>query len=173
MKTVFIVLILSFFIGCSGAKKTVTLSEGTVSESSERYDESFDPTTLEDDDIEITRDEGSVNNTEQKIGNRLPESPVKTSKSSDADGWRVQILATKNIETATLVHQKASDQFALSDFKAYLIFEAPLYKVRVGDATDRNDAEVIRELARAHGYAEAFIVRSKIAVVQDSIQFQP
>jgi hypothetical protein len=153
-------------IGCASSSKVKSGDEKADKNVSEKYDESFDPTTLNDDDIEIGRENN--NNT---VTEPVEQHPVKPeNKSNDKvvmheiEGYRVQILATSSIEAATLQQQKAIDKFADHEYKIYLIYEAPLYRLRMGDATNRREAEVIRDLAKERGYDEAFIVRSKVVV---------
>jgi hypothetical protein len=125
-----------------------------------QYDESFDPLTLDDDDIIIAGDEYT-----QVIDNpgSNPDSAIIPTM-RELTGFRVQILATKNIETASLFEQEASERFNNLDHKTYLIFEAPLYKIRVGDCKKRTQAEELRDMALQYGYRESFIVKSKIQV---------
>jgi len=124
-----------------------------------RYDETFDPLTLNDDDLEITAD--SI-----RIPGDMTETTTDTTAQSmvakEAEGFRIQILATNNIESASLTEQEAMARFASLGVKIYLIFEAPLYKIRVGDFIDRNAAEDLRDKAKELGYGTAFIVKTKI-----------
>ena len=46
----------------------------------------------------------------------------------------------------------------------YVYFQAPWYKVRVGDFETRNDAEAKLREARQKGYREAFWVPSDVRV---------
>ena len=166
MKYIISFCLLILIVNCAGVKETTDRRERE--QSSTPYDESFDPLSLEDDDITITKNQESTDR-EAKPEESAEETTMESAAGSrQMDGWRVQILATKNIENATLVHQEASDQFELSDISAYLIFEAPLYKVRIGNALTRTEAEAIRDLARDYGYSEAFIVRSKVMVNPDN-----
>ncbi|TFH01657.1 MAG: SPOR domain-containing protein [Calditrichales bacterium] len=84
----------------------------------------------------------------------------------EVNGYRVQILATKNIETASLYEQEATERLQGYDHKTYLIFEAPLYKIRVGDCKTRLEAESVREIMEDYGYRETFIVKSKIRIME-------
>ena len=125
----FISLLIAFIIiGCSSSEQMTTRGD---QKKSNQYDESFDPNSLNDDDIVIHKiDAGSV-------------SPVKNNTSTSAvtgqpeyrevRGFRVQLIATKSIETATLAEQEAKDLFESLNHKTYLIFDAPFYKLRVGD----------------------------------------
>jgi len=71
-------------------------------------------------------------------------------------------MATNNIGTASLTEQEATARFGPQGFKVYLVFEAPLYKIRVGDCLERNAAEELRDKAKDFGYGGAFVVKSKI-----------
>jgi hypothetical protein len=144
--------------GCSGTKEVV--KDNNPPPDTYRYDESFDPLSLEDDDILIEGDTQSpvIDNTETKSDSG------EEIKLKEITGFRVQIFATKDIETASLFELEASERFGHLDHKIYLIFEAPLYKIRVGDCKDRMQAEELRDLATQYGYRESFIVKSKIQV---------
>ena len=153
LSLLFMLLILS----CAGTKETTTPTQETIV--SPKYDESFDPLTLNDDDIIIDP------------GKKTTESPQKTeqinqtasdNKRKEVNGFRVQILATSNIETASLTEQEATDRFEKGGHQTYLLFEAPLYKVRIGDCLQRNEAEELRELALSYGYSGAFIVKTRV-----------
>ena len=68
------------------------------------------------------------------------------------------------MEKATLLEEEAKSQFATSGHKTYLVFEAPLYKIRLGDFTTRNQAEDLKIQALRYGYRESFIVRTKVTI---------
>jgi len=163
-KIIVISLFFCLLAGCTASKTTRTdQSERPVNNF---YDESFDPLSLNDDDIVINKEEEINLNESNKSDTNLNKETLINRK--EVDGYRVQILATKNIETATLIQQKAKDQFAVMNYNTYLIFETPLYRVRVGDALNRKQAETIRDVAKDYGYDEAFIVRSKVLVDDSS-----
>lgn len=145
-------------MSCAGTKEVV--KEDTPLTVKYQYDESFDPLTLDDDDIVIAGDD-DPQIIENSVDKPINENPLVIKEKT---GFRVQILATKNIETASLFEQEASERFNNLDHKTYLIFEAPLYKIRVGDCEDRAQAEELRDQAMQYGYRESFIVKSKIQV---------
>jgi len=147
-----------FIMGCAGTQEVV--KDEIPKTEIYKYDESFDPLTLDDDDIIIAGDE-NIQIIDNSVTN--PNTVVPTVV-KEINGFRVQILATKNIETASLFEQEASERFNNLDHKTYLIFEAPLYKLRVGDCRKRPQAEEIRDMALQYGYRESFIVKSKIQV---------
>jgi hypothetical protein len=127
------------------------------------YDESFDPLTLKDDDItDELKKSAPLADPENKIDGKVEIKSVLSP--ATVQGYRVQIIATRDIESATLTRQKAEEQFSTTDHKSYLIYEAPQFKIRLGDAATREEAEEIRNLAREYGYRGAFIVRSEVTV---------
>jgi hypothetical protein len=152
------ILIAAIYLGCAGTKEVV--KEEDNPQIIAQIDESFDPLTLNDDDIVIEGEKLGTND-DVKIND-----DTKIAVPKEINGFRVQILATKNIETASLFEQEASERFQNQDHKTYLIFEAPLYKIRVGDCKDRSEAELLRDMAKSYGYREAFIVKSKIQVIE-------
>jgi len=147
-----------FIMGCAGTQKVV--KDDIPQQDIYKYDESFDPLSLDDDDIIIAGDE-NIEITDNSGNNPKTEIPPVV---KEMTGFRVQILATKNIETASLFEQEASERFTNLDHKTYLIFEAPLYKIRVGNCRKRAEAEELRDMDLQYGYRESFIVKSKIQV---------
>ncbi len=159
MKILILFVVIGLIAGCSSTKQ---VSDPLGDRVSPKYDESFDPNTLNDDDIVIAKIEPKVVEAENNNSeNQLADGEIKF---KEASGFRVQLVATKNIESATLTEQEAKDLFDTMKHKVYLIFDAPLYKVRVGDVINRNDADEIRDTAKDYGYREAFIVPSKVNV---------
>ena len=75
------------------------------------------------------------------------------------EGYRVQVLATRERFKAEKLQ---SDLEELFEYKIYVIFEAPNYKVRIGDFIDRQKAEKFREQLSKNGYSSAWIIRTKI-----------
>ena len=162
------ILLIALIYACGTSGKVIKENDPQQNKiKTSRYDESFDPLSLDDEDIIITKKEekeSDQNTADNKIENTADEEVVLL----ESEGFRVQIFATRSIETATLAQQKAVDQFSDSNYKVYLVFEAPLYRLRIGDALSRSDAEDIRDLAKERGYDEAFIVRSKVMIPENA-----
>ena len=87
---------------------------------------------------------------------------------SVSEGYRVQVLATRYFERADslAVIMKST----LSD-SVYVDFEAPNYKVRVGDFIDRNSAESLQQDLVKMGYNSAWILRSRINSKASGIEY--
>jgi hypothetical protein len=76
------------------------------------------------------------------------------------DGFRVQVIATDNIEEA---NQTRSEIYSKTTNKEiYINFEPPFYKVKVGDFTSRQDAEDLKFMLNQLGFKEARIVQETV-----------
>jgi hypothetical protein len=76
-----------------------------------------------------------------------------------SEGYRVQILATRYFEyadsLAISISRKVNDS-------VYIEFEAPNYKVRVGDFINRESAELFQQELMGMGYRASWILRTRI-----------
>ena len=75
------------------------------------------------------------------------------------EGYRVQILATKQLVNAERLQKDLS---SILNQKIYIVFEAPNYKVRVGNFIDRSKAENFRKNLIKEGYQSSWIIRTRI-----------
>lgn len=75
------------------------------------------------------------------------------------DGFRVQVLATRFIDNADSLRVLLMNKYGLN---VYVTFEAPNYKVRVGDFIDRAGADQLRKQLSANGYPSAWIIHTRI-----------
>ena len=85
--------------------------------------------------------------------------PSLDSVQSVSEGYRVQVLATRYFERAdslaVIMKNTVSDS-------VYVDFEAPNYKVRIGDFIDRDSAESLQQELMQMGYNSAWILRARI-----------
>jgi len=70
-------------------------------------------------------------------------------------GYRVQLIETDDREAALDARNLALLRFAEN---VYLIFEPPLYKVRVGDFSSRDKAQRLQDEAIQKGFKRAWVV---------------
>lgn len=79
------------------------------------------------------------------------------------EGYRIQIAASPTREDAERFAEAARER--LPSDSVYVYFQAPWYKVRVGDFATRGDAEDrLKEVRKIRTYREAFWVPSEIRV---------
>ena len=75
------------------------------------------------------------------------------------EGFRVQLLATKE---ASKAEQLQKGLLGNLNQNIYIVYEAPNYKVRIGDFIDRRKAENLRKEMIKEGYTSACIIRTRI-----------
>lgn len=90
----------------------------------------------------------------------LPPAPSKVF------GYRVQILA---IDAAKPGSKEKAEQFAREaearlkgEYKVYVKYIPPYYKVRVGDFLSREDAEKMKMRLRSLGYYDAWVAETEV-----------
>jgi len=81
-----------------------------------------------------------------------------------ADGYRVQVLSTDNIDEANLVRAEIYEQTSRKE--VYVIFEPPFYKVKVGDFTSKSEAENLRFKLNQLGYTESKVVQETVNIFE-------
>jgi hypothetical protein len=90
-------------------------------------------------------------------------SQEKFGQTEAPNGFRVQCFASSQIERAR------SEQKVLESkvrFPVYIIFAAPYYKLLVGDFVKRSDADAACAKMKDAGYADAWVMRTKVWVKQ-------
>lgn len=86
---------------------------------------------------------------------RLTEAPPET-----LQGFRIQLLATNNFDEANTTRNLLTATFP--DLWIYLVFEAPTYKLRVGDFVNRAETKPVLDQFMAQGYRKAWVVPDRI-----------
>lgn len=76
-------------------------------------------------------------------------------------GYRIQIFAGREQRPALAVKKEAENRFKLP---VYLAYEAPQYKIRIGDFITREEATEFCQQVRAEGFRDAWIVKSNVQV---------
>lgn len=81
-----------------------------------------------------------------------------------ARGYRVQIFLSDDLRDASRVMAEARERF---EQEVYLEYDAPYYKVRVGDSPTEWQGEELLRVARRLGYPDAWLVRTIISLPQE------
>lgn len=76
-------------------------------------------------------------------------------------GYRVQIFLSDDLREASRVMAEARERF---EQEVYLEYDAPYYKVRVGDCPTEREGEELLRVARRLGYPDAWLVRTIISL---------
>ncbi len=83
----------------------------------------------------------------------------KGGKSEPPNGFRIQCFASSQIERVR-AEQRAIESKV--HYPVYIIFASPYYKLLVGDFVKRVDADVAAGKMKELGYADAWVMRTKI-----------
>lgn len=75
------------------------------------------------------------------------------------EGFRVQVLATSSQENADRLRYELAIEYGQD---IYIVFDAPNYKVRIGNFIDRRLAEKLRLELINKGYPSSWIIRTRI-----------
>ena len=81
---------------------------------------------------------------------------------TEIEGFRVQVFATQDRGKADILQKELASKFKEN---IYIIFEAPNYKLRIGDFLDRDKAEILRKELAGSSYPSSWILRTKIQPV--------
>lgn len=81
-----------------------------------------------------------------------------------ADGFRVQVLSTDDIDEANRVRAEIYEKTARKE--VYVVFEPPFYKVKVGDFTSKSEANDLKFKLNQLGYTEAKVVQETINIFE-------
>ncbi len=90
-------------------------------------------------------------------------SPSENTAKRQVDGFRVQCFASSSIDA---VREKKKEVESKTGLAAYIAYAEPYYKLHLGDFTSREKAEQGLQKIKRAGYADAWIVRSKIMTPQ-------
>ena len=84
---------------------------------------------------------------------------IKNVRVSTSDGFRLQIFESSAADEANRVIKKYDRTLPDS---LYMVFEAPLYKIRYGNFTTKSEAETVKNKLKNKGYKNIWIVKSRI-----------
>jgi hypothetical protein len=120
----------------------------------------FDPFGFEDDTLIVTRGELSREGLrEAKEAEAGPRKKTGSGASSPRTTYRVQIFMTKYPELAS---EKAQEAEAIFSERVFVDFEAPYYRVRLGEFDTLEAGEEFLLLVRQSGYQDAWLVKTTI-----------
>jgi len=141
--------------GCTSAPETTKSNEAEETEVLHRYERTFHPSDYE---VDLPAPESEKNGGEETPREESTSRPA--GKSEIVPGFRVQIAFSEDIDFANQLKAEVSPR--LPNQWVYVVYEAPYYKVRVGDFTTRPDANPVLKLLVDLGYKDAWIVPDKV-----------
>ena len=126
--------------------------------------EEFDPYTLNDDDFLIRPTK------RLKAPISTPVAPIAES-TKQAEGYRVQIAAVLDGTRAEGLRQSIQSQLETLTYLEY-DEDTHFYKIQAGNCRTAREAERLRTRVKGQGYAEAYVIRTQIAVLDVESQLR-
>jgi len=156
---VVVLALAAFLVQCAGGRK-LEKPEAKEKAALRGINEDFDPLSLNDDDLtpelEKKAEEKTPGGQEPSTTQRAPADTTQP-----VPGYRVQLTATTDEQTARAIFREAMLKFPES---VYFVYENPYYKVRVGDYVSRAEAEALQQRAVDRGFPDAWVVRTTVRV---------
>ena len=157
--------------GCGSsesARKSSTLPMGEQDHkvALSQFEKTFNPSDY-DDEIEVIQKQHEFEQ-QRAAAERQQDSVVVESELTQ--GYRIQIFATGSIDEANAMRQTAVQR--LTEDSVYVVFDPPVYKVRVGDFRTRVEANQRLGVINAMGFADAWVVGDKITI-RKSVRVPP
>ena len=163
---VFLFIVVSILIfGCGGerAVQRTNAPPQSISGFLADYEKSFNPTKYDASVGAIQAQERLEHNALEAV--RL----VSIAIPETIPGFRIQLLFTSEIDKANSLRDTLSNEFP--DEWIYVVYDAPNYKVRIGNFPDRTSARPLLRKLIDEGYPDAWIVPDN--VIKNPVQKLP
>lgn len=139
--------------------------EAPRDDSRTRAEREFDPLSLDEENPIVT--ESALQEEEIPAERETFHPPTSEEEGGRTRrlGYRIQIYASTAMD---LAQQAAREAQGRMNEKVYVEFDAPYYKVRLGDCATSEEAQLLREQAIRVGYENAWVVRTAISADEES-----
>lgn len=160
----FIILpvIATLLSGCGSSEQVRKESASSAEEKEQRvllsrYEQTFNPSDFDDEIAEVQKQHVIE---QQKAAEQQRDSVVVESEFSQ--GYRIQIFASGSIDEANAMRMTAAQH--ITDDSLYVVFDPPVYKVRVGDFRTRAEASQRLGVIIGEGFTDAWVVGDRIVL---------
>jgi hypothetical protein len=149
--------------GCTSSKPTLTPDQSNSERTKEKklllseYEGTLNPVEY-DQEIEFARKTNGTNQQQQNIL-EIPKDSLIVQEDI-VQGFRIQIFSSSSVDETSLMKNLALEKF--SGDSIYVVYDAPVYKVRVGDFLNRYEASQRLPEFIEKGYRDAWIVPDRI-----------
>jgi len=146
---------LSLLWGCKSSETSEKIQpKSSFKEFLTKYESNFDPTEF-DMSIDSVRKELKLQHDAMDASKLVSIAAPET-----IPGFRVQVLFTPDIEEANQIRDSLA--ILLPQEWTYTVYDAPYYKIRVGNYVDRTAANQMVNKLVGFGYQDAWIVPDKV-----------
>lgn len=143
--------------GCSGTKEAAKEDPAAREKAMRTFEEGFQPS---DHDPLKVRSRDRIPRRVDTATVATADGAVTPASTETAQGFRVQVFSTTNIDEART--KKAEFEEAFPGEWFYLEYHAPTYKLRAGNFLTRFEAERFARTLTDQGYTEAWAVPERV-----------
>ena len=114
--------------------------------------------------------DNSLDSKEKDLDEQMRElEEFKNAPKAKVMGWRVQLYGGSNSRESKQAAQKANDNAKkiFPEYPVYTHFESPRWVCKIGNFTDRAEAQEVWKRAKENGFRQALVVRDQILVVKN------
>jgi hypothetical protein len=167
MKFVFNAILLSLLSvslsGCGATEESQKDAASLPEQSRQRVslsqvEKSFNPSDF-DDELEVVLKQHDLEQV-REAENMREDSVVVESEFTQ--GYRIQIFATASIDEANAMRLTAAPR--ITEDSLYVVFDPPVYKVRIGDFRTKAEANQKLGAVIGMGFVDAWVVGDKITL---------
>ncbi len=158
LRRIVLILLLSAlptFILCQTSKGAADSLQYPKTEKLNIFEKSFRPSEY-DTDLHLK----TKNSSDTTRLSTVPPDTFAVAPPDTVQGYRIQVLATNDFDEAASVRNSLNSE--LPNLWVYMVYDAPTYKIRVGDYVNRSDAYFPLDSLVAMGYKEAWIVPDRV-----------
>ena len=143
-------------LGCAGSKEPSRAEEprGTLAQFVAKYEPTFHPSDYRLDFKLIKAEEA------HQFESLHSATVYTTAVPETIPGFRIQVLLTQEIDEANAALTSLEEQ--LPEEYAYMAYDAPYYKIRVGNFPERTAANAALKKLVGLGYKEAWVVPDNV-----------
>ncbi len=149
------IVVFSILAGCAGSRQADKSSDTSAATELQRHEEDFRPSDYDKDASKLFSELR-----EEKEGTRHSPESTTLEPAVIVQGFRVQILATPEIDEANLAKAQAEAAFPGEWF--YIAYDPPTYKLRAGNFLTRAEAEAYSRVLIENGYPDSWIVPDRV-----------
>ncbi len=149
--------------GCSSSRSSIRDKESKQQAPKEEkrsladYEATLNPVDY-DKEVEVV-EKVHAEEKKQQVPLEIPKDSLVVEEEV-VQGFRIQVFSSSGVDEATLMKNVVMEKFAGDS--VYVVYDAPVYKVRVGDFVNRYEANQRLPEFTEKGYRDAWIVPDRI-----------
>ncbi len=142
--------------GCSGGSEAErpASDEGDVNAFIAKHEATFNPSRYNPDVSKVTTQENSL------YAALHSASVTTTAQPETIPGFRIQVILTQEIDQAMSIRDSLTNAFP--DELLYVVYDAPTYKIRIGNYREKSHASSLLKQLNKMGFLDAWIVPDNV-----------